>query len=510
MDDAITTAIEEGFGRASVRLADITAVAQWNAMLALTDPELVLPSPAMGLLAVEPARTRALAPEDRFRSLGYASHLGEVLFTALDAGFEVHPWRVASAVWRLETGDDAAATGERLAQGLVIRLERAPETLAGPGWLSLHLEGGPWLEWALEGATVSVGGRPAAIRRGTESLTGARARDATGAEALPGQAWPMWHTVGAMAAGLLSIQIPRERVADTKLVVDVQFTESIPAEADPEAMTNVGLVWNSLFHGCPEPGEIAERASQPRDRWVFPLSTRSLGAGWMPWRVDRVRPTDDRAPMRPRTSGPLPGHAPDHLLAFLPAADGDDHGSPRLSVVLTRSGRERLDRGDQRLQIAFRATQGGAANHVPAGTPFELVTGGDPFATALAPCRMLIETFGGADGPAAIPETTAAGTMRALLPRPRVRSATDVREVLRMRFPQELELVDAWDLLPWDGPASGEPLSVRVRFLRPHRPARERRVMLAAAGSFLRQYLGPTPVGDFQLADVDAVAGAAR
>jgi hypothetical protein len=79
-----------------------------------------------------------------------------------------------------------------------------------------------------------------------------------------------------------------------------------------------------------------------------------------------------------------------------------------------------------------------------------------------------------------------------------------VARVLQHRYGDELELVDAWDLIRVRTDAGVDPIAIRVRFVRTHRPGRERTNILRACESFLNQYLGATAAGGFRLVDVDA------
>jgi hypothetical protein len=493
--------LDQAVHRASARLETVAAVAQHNALLSLADPALVLPSPAMGLLVVEPMESRRLGPQHRFRSMGHAGPAGDLLFTALDPSFEVQPWRVRSTRWigpacvahanRIEPG--------RLAVGIELRLERDPAVPCGPGWLALFLEGGPCLAWALESCAVRSNEARLRARRATEAITAAGA--------MPAASWPAWHVVGALTTQLLHVEIPLALVRDPQLVLQIDFSEPILASDGPRAESNVALVWNSLAHVHPDPLDVESRVSQRRDQHVFPLVPRSLGPRWAPWVVDHVRPTDARsslAPHLPDARG-IAGDDPEYRLRFVPASD--TQSAPQLSVVLGPRGRERLDRSSQRLEVSFRATQGAAARHVPANTSFELVDRADAFGSGIASCRLLGDTLGGSDGLGGAVSNSDPSELVAFLAPGRTRTVTDVQVVLRHRFGDEIELVDAWDLLrATDEPAGGS-LTVRIRFLRAHRPPAERRAILEACGSFLRHYLGSAPWTELRLVDVEAPAG---
>src|SRR5207249_892198 len=99
----------------------------------------------------------------------------------------------------------------------------------------------------------------------------------------------------------------------------------------------------------------------------------------------------------------------------------------------------------------------------------------DAFGSGIASCRLLGEALGGSDGLSGAVSTTDAGELTAFLGPGRTRSVNDVQTMVRERFGDEIELVDAWDLLRWSEEGSGDPLLVRVRFLRAHRPPAERR-----------------------------------
>jgi len=505
-EEPIRNALADLFGRARARLDAIAATSRVNALLALADPALVLPSPALGLIAVEPVSSRSLGPSHRFRSLGHAGPWGEIVLTALDPAFEAHPWRIERCSWIDESGSEprSRATEARIAGGVELCLERDAGTPCGPGWLSLHLEGGPWLAWALETALATAGERPLGFESATESLTRARG-------ALPPHAWPSWHEIGELAQGVRLVQVPSGLIGETRLVLRLHFAEPIPVPAEPEAHANVALVWNSLAHLYPDPAEIAARVSQERRQMVHRLSTRSVGPGWVPWSVDRVRPADEHVGLGgvvSRFGGEPFGLGEEYRLAFAPESFDPTQPGMRaaaMSVVLTPSGRRRLDRRDQRLHVDFRVTQGEAGNHVAAGTSFELVDAADPFGGGVASGKSLVETLGGSDGlPASLAATEDLDVVQALMPCGRARSVTDVMGALHLRFGDELELVNAWDLLRTSTLDETEPLAIRVRFARTHRPRHERRIVLRACESFLNQYLGPTATGGLRLVDVDA------
>jgi hypothetical protein len=493
--------VADALERIEHRVARIANLSHLNAMLAVADTDFVLPSPSLTLLALDPQHSGKIAAETEFRAPGANVATGEVTFSAISRESMAYPWTVLECSWApaLAFGDGSGALAERLE----LRLGRAPDLRSAPGWLSVAVEGGAFLAWGLAGAVVTWNAQRVRIRRISEQLTAE-------SDTVPVQRWGLRQALDVLGECVLLLEITREMALETELTLSVRFEQPVPYSETPQAWCNALLVWNSLQHTYPGPTSVEQAVTGLRQQLIHPLETESLGAGWQAWAVTSVGPVG-----RPeRLSRQRPGvrrESPEYRVVFTPQSyEGRGSDRPTLAVMLSPHSQRSLALLDQRLGVRFLATQGAAANGLPAGTRCYLrsVQTSDLQASG---ATMLVGSWGGTDG--LTPDAwldTKADSLRAFIPDELPRRVQDLERALAARYGEELELVDAWDLLRTTFSGEFSPLCVRVRFLRGERSTAERRSILRAAQRFVGLYLGPEPAARVRLQDVDAEAGVLR
>lgn len=496
-------------------------LAQVNAMLAQADPALVLPSPSVALLGVKARESMVLFPTIAFRSLEPLSMAGEALLTPVECGAEVHPWTVRDASFRATPEELENHVGRPLAPTLSVTLERPNDSAASPGWLSLFVPGGEIVRWGLSQALTYSGdvrlicraaAAPAAMRDATASRLSAALE-----------------LLESLSANLLQIEIPPRLVEQTEMRIDIFLPDGISAAAlppAPQVQSNVLPVWNSL--DCRSPGfpEFSRALGVDGPRLVHPLVPVALSSDWKAWSLMRVGAAAD-ARFR----------VPNYHLAYLPVDERSEDGSRstetlladrsrrcvlRPCVMLPREARERLDREGHRLDIAYRATQGGLVSDLPAGAEFQMIDLSGLHLRESIAGRLATASAGGSDGVLGDMEGKGIATLAALRPYSSRRTVADLMAFFERSFGQDLTLVDGRDLLRgvvgeraiesmvqprgflgMSGSQSvgrqshagrrescvASALHVRVRFREPGRPAVEKAALLRACEALLGRYL---------------------
>lgn len=489
--------VADALERIEHRVANIAHHSHLNAMLAMSDSDFVLPSPALTLLALDPQHSAKLAPGTEFRAPGANVAAGEVVFSSVSSEAMVHPWSVRECRWLPARA--FADAGGALAEGIEFKLAREPELRSAPGWLSVAFEGGASLAWGLAHAVVSRNGQRGHLRRMTEVLT-------RQADTVPQKRWALRQSLDVIGECVLQLEIPRDWAAESELVFSIRFAEPVPWSEPPQGWSNALPAWNSLTHSYPDPTHVEQSVTGLRQRLVHPLTTESLGDGWQGWSVMHVCPVG-RAERWDRQRGGMRRDDPEYRVVFTPRASlaqSTWQEQPVLAVMLSHYSQRQLALLDQRLGVRFLATQGAAANGLAAGTRCHLRSplAGDVQASG---ATMLIGSWGGTDG--LTPEAwagTEADALRAFVTDDAPRRVQDVESTLTARFGDELELVDSWDLLRTSVSDELEPLCVRVRFVRGERSTGERRAILRAAQRFVALYLGDEIAARVRLQDVDA------
>lgn len=474
------------------RLLERAASSEINAILSAGDPLLVLPAPAVALAEVRSSHTRTLLPRSVFRTVEPLGTEGDVLFSPISDTEEVHPWRVERCAWRLTSDEKSNRTG--FASGLRLTLARERATVARSGWLSLRFEGAPLLPWAVEHARVECRGRRLAAR------PGALPDDPLGT-LLP-RGGVSRHLFDEMTRGMLRVQLPEATSEPLELVIDLYFEESIPIEAGiaPIGRANVLPIWNSVECSYPAETSYEQATSETVSRHLHMLDPSDLGRSWSAWAVTWVGHSGGA---RPIIGGERPAsESTDSWLKYRlvvrerepdPRERREIYGTEgrsrsRLAVLLSHEARCRLDETGRQLRARYRATTGACANGLPGGTDLQLVE--FPVSQLQDPVfgELVGATSGGVDAffPTSVDQ---AESVRAVLEPDRTRTVGDTTLVFSRYFGTELELIDERDLLRSGSSSAPEVLSVRVRFVRAGRAARERQAILRAAQGFLASYL---------------------
>ena len=492
--------LDEALRRMERRVESIASLSRANALLALADPAFVLPRPALALVAVDAAPTQPLRASHWLRCRSPRSGAAELLFAPLHPSAVVHPWRVCAAEWvdEFRPADAGAAPRGALATALRVVLERDPALACTAGWLSLHVEGGPALGWALGECRASARGRLLETRSLTEVLS----RSCPGFD---GEQWPLRFVTDALASNLLEVNVPAVLAREYQLELELHFVEAVLAGVPPSAHANAILFWNSIAQTSPGPEDVEQAVTGLSRTRVHPLSTASLGPGWQAWSVTAISEPGPRA-VRGDAGRRMPP-AIGHHLAVVPygaTVRRPSSEAPTLSVVIDDPAAYGSGSDDPRPAIDFMATQGTAANGLERGSRLQLLESPASLVGTATGATALQATWGGSDG---FVGTRIDGEgeewLQALLPSPRTRRVPDVGRVLGVLLGNELALVDEWDLLRRNEDDVTQPLFVRVRFLRPERTATERRAITVAAQGFLSHYLEGGSAGSIVLSDVE-------
>jgi hypothetical protein len=486
----ITSPVEllnAALARIEERVNAVASVSRLNAMLALADPAWVLPRPALARLTMGPSATQVLRHSHRFRCS--EGTLGEdILFTSVLPDVELHPWVVKQAQWiAIDLGHSL------LARGLRIQIEQQEGFRRGPGWLSMHVSGGPVIPWAMSSVRAVVAGLPAETRSWAARMTSDDVPLPLAHPILP-------HIVESVAQGLIEIRLDAARAAKGSLTVELHFEQPIPIAADPRVELNSCLVWNSVPHSYPDLNQIEQSVSGRPHVLVHELTTEGLGNRWRAWRIKSTSETTGR-------SHTLSGEREYHL-AFTPVRTSlrREPGPPaRLAIVLHEAFRSRLDALNEVFVVEFLATQGSDANGLKSGARVQLIDSQSPFEDQTQTGQLVTDTWSGSDGldPVSI-QKFPAHEVQAFLPFAGAREVADVSQALRTGFGDELELLDPWDLLRTREDGLIGPLNVRVRFRRSDRGPSERDAILRAAESCLNRYVGESATARIVLRDVES------
>lgn len=465
------------------KLLRIAHTSQINALLTLGDPSLVLPSPALALLAVEAAGSCSL-DQAVFRSVEPLGPDGEILFAPLAGGTAVHPWRVTSCAWSDASGEDAA---DGVRSGVIIHLDRDDRSMALPGWLSLAVDAGPMTPYVLSCARAYGAGHLLASRR-PQNPIGVASLEPQGPR-------PLHFELDALLEQVADVYLPGAVIGEKTLAIELRFAEPIPAppgDRGPAAVANAVAVWNSLPARYPDFFDVEQSVSATTHRRLHPLQPRSLGCRWRPWAISRLA-----LPGSVPTAG-QPPPAVVHHVAYTPQ-DGRDRLAS-LSIVL-----DRAPQVGENLIVDYLATTGTVANNVPAGAEFRAIGwGGAPVPRGVAG-RIHTGSFGGHDGfGVGDAEILDADEIRALLRLTERRTIGDVASVLNRFFGDQLRLVDESDLLRRSPLDASWPVLARVAIRRPERRVAEREVLLRAAQRLLEHYLRHDAVGGIELVEVES------
>lgn len=501
MDDRTATVIA-ALDRIEQRLLRIAQAGRINAMLELADAGLVLPSPAVSLMAADCGRTTMLGSGGAFRSLDPIGPDGDVWFTPIQPDPIVHPWRVERAEWSPAAERQLEGTAG-WARGVRMRLERAADTTCLEGPLQIGILADVDLECELGAARLCHADavwphRPLAVPL---EVIGGR---------VPADALPAHDAVESVCRAVLAADVPRGALRETALDLEIRFREPVRARGPIALFANAMPVWNSRHAVYPDAEDVGQAVSEIRHRLVHPLVPRGLGRGWSAWAVRDVIAVGGEARVTRRGLGAVPLGSGFHL-AFVPCGaavpDGTDVGAgePVLAVVLDDAGRAAVDRRGGRVRVEYQATAGAAGNGVPRGTEFMWLEGGAFLDGARVRGELMATSGGGANAvePVENPMDSAAERAGAWWARSRIRSVGDVATALRARYGDEFSLVDEWDLLRRSGTEPLRPLMLRIRFLHPDRPAWERRAVLRSARHFLERYAKVQDFGGLRVVDVE-------
>ena len=319
--------IRETLERLESRVARMSEIGRLNALLTLADQAFVLPRPALALVQLDPMPSTSLGSRHVLRSSAGWAAVGELVFTPVSAGAEVHPWRVTRAAWASGGSSDPAGPAGAYVRGLTLDLERDSRQVCSPGWITLQIEGGPCVPAQLDAAQVHCGGRRLRMRRATAALT-------SRGHSIPSRQWPLYHEVEALLEGVIEVELPRVLVRETHLTLDVRFMDPVPAQDPPSVLGNVLLAWNTLDHRYPDEPQVTQTVSEGEHRLVHPLEVSSLGDDWQAWDVTRVGRAGRTGELRRGE-----GEVQEYQLAFVPGEHwlrSDAMRRPRLSVVLPR------------------------------------------------------------------------------------------------------------------------------------------------------------------------------
>lgn len=483
----------QGIEEDLIRRVDL---ARMNALLGLADPALVLPSPGVGLMALQARRPIRTGPSTLLRSLEPICAEGEVLLAPVEPEITIHPWQVRRATWQVPGSltPEAGQVERPLVPRLQVELVCPEDSVGSAGWLSLHVAGPEGLRWALARARVYFAG----LRLPSRSIAPpSLANDATGS--------PLsvtLHHLQELSENLLLVEIPQQLASRTELTLELFFPEGLRLAdlgREPVALANVYPVWNSLACRAPAFHEIDAATRERGNRFVHPLVPSALGTAWRAWSLVRVgAAVDARLTLSDfhlaylPAEGLLPDSAPTSLAAR--AASMGRHGAAGLTlipcVVLSVADRERLDRTHARLELAYRATMGTRTGAVPAGAEFRVIeTTGSPGHQEAAG-RLVTGMLGASDGLLGdLSDGREVRNLAALHPGAGRGTIGELIHLFERAFGNDLELVDERDLLRFDGTVANAPLVLRVRTRQPALPPAERAALVRSCGALLGRYL---------------------
>ena len=491
--DRLLSVTAETLKRIEERLMQRVRLSQINALLAWADPAFVLPTPAVGLMAVESPSSWKPPSGTVFRALEITGSGVEPVFCPVLPDFEAHPWSVRSVSLLPAEGPASPTMTGTLSKGLRLALERTPASSCRGGFLFLHLDADALLLWGLGRPRASCGGNPlrCARVRLPRSFIGRTTASSGSAYA----------QLAALTRGLFRIRVPQELAATLRFELDLHFEERLVLANDvsmPTAVANVAMVWNSIDCRYPDESAAGQSIAEVDGRRVHPLDPSGLGSDWAAWSVARAGAVDRGDIAMEHESSGLFASTPDgekalFHLAYKPSeGSGTDtpHARPSLSLVLSEEARQNLDLAEARLSVEYRATTGAAANGIRRGTEFHVVDPAGIPARERVIGRLVSESWGGGDGltPSSLDDLPF-DAIHALLPVGRERTIGDVSRILAARFGDVLELVHEEDFLCVETGGRVHPLDVRVRFLRQDMGSLEKRQALDSCESFLREYL---------------------
>lgn len=507
LDQAVSLVVE-ALQRTEVGLQRLAALSARNALLQLADADLVLPSPAAGLMRFESPASCRPGVGLLLRSVEPLGAEGEMYLACLDDRVELHPWRLETTRWVVAAtprSRRAGGAGASQAVGIDIVLSRSATCL--PGWLRMRIDAGPVVRWALARAKFTAEGMPLRVRHGDASMD----RGLLGAplgSTLPGR-------LHALNQDLLEIGLPAMLVDRTTLHIEIRFPQPSPVVAgEPRVDVNVLAVWNSVPCRYPDVTEIGQAVSEARHRDLHPLVPRCLGSSWQAWRVSRVGGARSRDLAFARR-GPSRGEPDDvdgYDLAHVREHSnrprfGTNPARPVLAVVLSRGARGRLDAAEEGLSIHYEATLGARANCLPESTEFEGV------AHLAAADRedlrgyLVGTTWGGCDGYLEAEGGSAdAEVLGALLHQVGSRTVADVEAVVRRFYGHLVDIVSSRDLLQWGAARSGAAV-LRVRFVERGLAAGQRADILQSLEIFLSRYLRDQTPDGLRVLEVSAGDG---
>lgn len=485
------------------RVEDLSHNMLENALLSSASQWMVLPQPAVGLLALTAREVVGPLRGVQFRAEGLGGGSPDLLLTAVSEQFSVLPWTVCSTSW-IDDADVVSGlsgrSGPMRARGLRIELLRPGHAVSPPRVLTLAVTRLSRL-LSVDRCRAVWEGRRVPCRSAALPVSLGK-----GATRLPTS---LLDHIDLLTENILEIETPSDPGTRDRASLEILFEEAqlVPDSAEPPtAVTNVIPVWNSIRASYPGFYEIGQTVSEVR-RLVHPLRS-DLGSEWSAWFVRSIGAAgesrsrwhwDQAERLALGRMAPFPSF---HLTytADLEGKRGDRSGET-LSVVLSDETRGVLDADGLELYVDYALTTGAAGNGWLHGTEFRAM---DSRGIHLPQFRgaLLGTTWGGSRG---VDLTRLDGaTIRALLSEGAVRTVDDVSRVLDERYGDLIVLHDERDLLRLGIARSRDPLSIRVRFRDRGFPEGDRPLVLRAITRFLQRYLARNPVGAFRLHEVGA------
>ncbi len=493
--EALTRTMLDAIDDVGAALVERTRTACANALLAVSDPGLALPSPPVALMEFDTDETATLDRRALLRSELALKASGEILVTPVCGDIVVHPWRIESAEWIMDDPRDTGEDDPRVARGVVCRLRRSPASTCTPGPLTVH-----------------VGVDPAVVGSLRRSIATARAIDDSDTQRLlvvdrkpetylatrvPVGPTTTDQQVAAQEETLVSVYVTRELCERESWTLELRFARrALAVSSTPSVTANVHSVWNSLWTRYPERASVQQTVSENRNRWVHALGSRDVGSSWRAWSVVRVgtsRRLHSATSWFASTGRSPATDTPALLLAYVGEQTSHPERqvratspTPVLSIVVDATTRRHLDDARTKLTAEYWITTGADGNGVPAGTAFHV----DSPLSARLQGRLVTSMWGGTDGAMGHVVDFSGDEQPSVFVAPRgLLTVTDAMNIIARASGGMLDVVDPRDFLRWGAASPIEPLVVRVRF-RDRVPGHQGGIVLAACRGALEQRMG--------------------
>ena len=503
-----TEMINEIFKKLQEVVTEIASLSQLNAMLSSSDPGLILPSPALGLIELKSNRSISIADRTKIIPIDGYTVGEEVIFCPLVSDVTVHPWYVDNAEWITTAKGESGLNNQ--SKGIRIKLKRDSNSTINEGWLNLAI---------LNNIPASRGLHRARIYAGNFRLESRRCPLSTNIKNFPyKENRSVIFNMNEINSNLIQIKLSLHLTKQTELMLDLYFDQPILLNSltdSPNVLVNIFPIWNSLECEYPDISDIEQRLSESRNKLIHPLNNHRMGKHWKAWFVKDVYCTN---PLRNSTMGSanalLAGGENeekfDHALMIIPTAETGNLSIYRsssaitLAIAISPKARLYLDTRSSQLRAIYSLTMGSYANGISPETRFTLENPETNVEFENVSANLIGTTWGGSDGFGhSLNECNSKPDIHSLLI-DSPRTINDLCSTIDKFYGEHIRIIDPYDLIRQSSDLHCEPLYVKIEFTGQPFNLVEKKSILSSCESFINLYLQAHNSGPVILIEEDS------